>query len=177
MNLEDWAGISPSVIVIIFGRIAWSDRDVCGCCRSRHPLGEPSGRLLYAAAAPAELPRAGDWVRFSWAPGDERAVIHEVLPRRSVLSRRAPGGDDVEQIVAANVDAAFIVMGLDHDFNLRRLERYLLMVRHGGVGPVVVLGKADLCEDRQGRLAEVKESPRTLPCWWSAPRRAKAWAG
>ncbi|MHB2016245.1 MAG: ribosome small subunit-dependent GTPase A [Candidatus Xenobia bacterium] len=77
----------------------------------------------------------------------ENGVIQAVLPRHTVLRRSAAGAPTQAQYLAANVDTAFIVCGLDHDFNLRRLERYLLMVREGGVQPVIVLNKADQCPD------------------------------
>jgi ribosome biogenesis GTPase len=82
-------------------------------------------------------------------------VIHRVLPRRSAFERKAAGTARALQILAANIDVAFLCMSLNADFNLRRLERYLAVAWGGGATPVIVLTKADLCEDREARLAEV----------------------
>jgi ribosome biogenesis GTPase len=114
-----------------------------------------SGRFRHEAASPAAFPAVGDWVAI--APGDP-AVIHAVMPRTSTFSRRAPGERLEEQIVAANVAVAFLVCGLDEDFNPRRLERYIAAVYESGAAPVVVLNKADRCADVAGRLAEAQEA-------------------
>jgi ribosome biogenesis GTPase len=84
------------------------------------------------------------------------AVIHEVLPRRTKLSRNVAGDRTAEQVVAANVDTVFLVMGLDGDFNLRRMERLLTTAWEGGVSPVVVLNKEDLASDPDARRREVE---------------------
>jgi ribosome biogenesis GTPase len=103
-----------------------------------------AGRLKHRAASRADLPSVGDWVAVRRRSGQDRGVIVAVLPRRSAFSRRMAGAVTDEQVVAANVDIVFIVMGLDPDFNLRRLERYLLLARDSGAAPVVVLTKPDL---------------------------------
>lgn len=114
---------------------------------------EVSGKFIYRAAQAADYPAVGDYVA---AKADsDRAVIHEVLPRKSVFARRAAGAAGSEQIIAANIDVIFICMALDADFNLRRLERYLCSAWESGAEPVVVLTKADLCADLQSRLAAV----------------------
>jgi len=100
-----------------------------------------AGRLRHAARTPAERPAVGDWVAMRVAT---TALIAAVLPRSSAFVRRAAGGVTVEQVLAANVDTALLVSGLDCDFNLRRLERYLAAARESGASPVVVLNKADL---------------------------------
>jgi ribosome biogenesis GTPase len=87
-------------------------------------------------------------------PCDGEAVVHALLPRRGKFSRRAVGGEALEQIVAANVDVALIVAALNFDFNLRRLERYVATVWDGGATPVVVLSKADLAANLDARVAE-----------------------
>jgi ribosome biogenesis GTPase len=113
-----------------------------------------------AAQSAAELPCVGDWVAVR-APAlpAELASISALLPRTTKLSRRAPGPDHAEQILAANVDTVFIAMGLDGDFNLNRLERYLAVAWASGGRPVVLLTKADLCPEVDAlaaRLAEVR---------------------
>ncbi len=89
------------------------------------------------------------------APG-HRAVIAAILPRKSRFSRKVAGDTTVEQVVAANVDTVFVVMGLDGDFSVRRVERYLITAWDGGASPVVLLNKADVCEDVAGALAAVR---------------------
>jgi ribosome biogenesis GTPase len=114
-----------------------------------------AGRLKHRARGRAELPAVGDWVVVRKRPEEDRGVITEVLPRRSAFTRRAAGEPTGEQIVAANVDVVFIVMGLDRDYNLRRLERYLLMARESGASPAIVLTKPDLCSDLSAQLNDV----------------------
>lgn len=112
-----------------------------------------SGALTYSAASGADLPATGDYVLVR--PIDTAtALIEEVLPRRTKISRRAAGNRNEEQVLAANVDLALVVCGLDGDFNPRRMERYLAIAREGGVQPVIVLNKADTCAGRDERLAE-----------------------
>jgi ribosome biogenesis GTPase len=118
-----------------------------------------AGTLRHQAASAAELPVVGDWVALR--PADASgglASIRALLPRRSKLSRRAAGEENVEQVLAANVDTALLLMGLDADYNARRLERYLALVRAGGVTPAVVLSKADVVEPErlEACVAEVR---------------------
>ncbi len=114
-----------------------------------------AGRLKHRARGRAELPAVGDWVVVRKRAEEDRGVIMEVLPRRSAFTRRAAGEPTGEQIVAANVDVVFIVMGLDRDYNLRRLERYLVMARESSASPAIVLTKPDLCSDLAAQLNEV----------------------
>src|SRR5882724_5652618 len=107
---------------------------------------EAIGALLYRAADASELPTVGDWVAVQLTGPDE-AMIHAVLPRRTRFSRRAAGEREQEQMIAANVDLALIVCGLDHDFKLRRIERYLTLAREGGADTAILLNKNDLCAD------------------------------
>jgi putative ribosome biogenesis GTPase RsgA len=94
-----------------------------------------TGRLRHEAASAAELPAVGDWV----ALRDQ--TIHAVLPRRSVFSRKAAWSATEEQVLAANLDAVFVVSALNGDLNLRRLERYLTLAWESGATPVLVLTK------------------------------------
>jgi ribosome biogenesis GTPase len=103
-----------------------------------------SGRLLHETASRADLPAVGDWVAVAPLPGEARAVIHGVVPRRTVFSRLAAGPRPEEQVVAANIDVVLLVMGLDANYNPRRLERFLAVAWSSGAQPVVVLNKADL---------------------------------
>ncbi|HEX8353335.1 MAG TPA: ribosome small subunit-dependent GTPase A [Pyrinomonadaceae bacterium] len=117
---------------------------------------ETTGRLRYHARGAEDLPAVGDWVAFRRVAEEEKAKIHEILPRRSKFSRRAAGSETAEQIVAANVDTVFLVTGLDHDYNPRRVERYLIMAWESGAEPVVVLNKADLIEEAEERRREIE---------------------
>ena len=117
-------------------------------------LAELAGRLRHWAGARAALPAVGDWVRAVAAP-EARAVIHEVLPRWSRISRGAAGNPTEEQVLAANVDTAFIVTSLNQDLNPRRLQRYVTLARNGGVTPVILLTKSDLCADPETAVTEV----------------------
>src|SRR5258705_13006752 len=114
-----------------------------------------AGRLKHRARSRAELPAVGDWVAVRKRPEENRGVIIAVLPRRSAFTRRAAGEPTGEQVVAANVDVVFVVMGLDRDYNVRRLERYLVMARESGASPVILLTKPDLCSDLAAHLREV----------------------
>jgi ribosome biogenesis GTPase / thiamine phosphate phosphatase len=98
----------------------------------------------------------GDWVALRTLPREHRATIHSVLPRRSKFSRKVPGDVTAEQVVAANIDTIFLAQGLDGDYSLRRLERYLLVARDSGAAPVIILNKADVCEDVAARVREVE---------------------
>jgi ribosome biogenesis GTPase len=119
-------------------------------------LADLAGRLRHRAGARAKLPAVGDWVRVvAGVPDTGRAVIHGVLPRWSHISRAAAGNPTEEQVLAANVDTAFIVTSLNLDLNPRRLERYVTLARNGGVTPVILLTKADLCDDRETAATEV----------------------
>nr|WP_260504109.1 ribosome small subunit-dependent GTPase A [Paenibacillus illinoisensis] len=108
--------------------------------------GRVSGRMRHDNLETGTLPAVGDWVAITGEPGEE-ATIHGVLPRKSRVSRQAAGSVTKEQLIAANVDTLLIVAALNHDFNLRRLERYIMMAWNGGVRPVIVLSKSDLCTD------------------------------
>jgi ribosome biogenesis GTPase len=112
-----------------------------------------AGRLRQETEA---LPGVGDWVALDASPGpDGAAVIQRILERRTVFMRAAAGRKPRPQVVAANVDVVFVVCGLDEDFNLHRIERYVARVWASGALPVVVLSKADLVEDARVRADEV----------------------
>lgn len=124
---------------------------------------QQAGRMLHRAGGRHELAAVGDWVAVKTTSGgqssdgriDESGTIDTILPRRSKFSRKVAGDLTEEQVVAANIDTVFLVMGLDHDYNLRRLERYLVMSFESGATPVILLSKADLADDLPARMAEV----------------------
>src|SRR6185503_7221834 len=120
-----------------------------------------------------ELPAVGDWVVVRKRPKEDRGAIVAVLPRRSRFSRRMAGNVTDEQVVAANVDVIFIVMSLDDDFSVRRLERYLLMARESGAAPVVLLTKPDVCADVAARVADVAIVAGDVPVHVLSPKHGE----
>ena len=136
---------------------------VASACRERFVVwtesgeadAKPSGALRYESPL---WPAVGDWVTLR-ADG---AVIERVLERRTTLSRRQPGHGVSEQVLAANVDVLLIVTGLDHDYNPRRLERYLVVASRSGARPVILLNKADLANDMGFDLDEIVTRTRAL---------------
>ncbi|MCI5564821.1 MAG: ribosome small subunit-dependent GTPase A [Clostridiales bacterium] len=116
-----------------------------------------SGKFRRAALSALDYPVVGDYVAVL-PNADGAAVIQALLPRRSVFLRRAAGTSRTEQAVAANIDTVLICMALNHDFNLRRLERYLAVVWDSGAKPVVVLTKADLCDCLPERIAQAERT-------------------
>jgi ribosome biogenesis GTPase len=131
----------------------------------------PSGRLGHEAVSASELPAVGDWVVLRPTP-DGPASVRAVLPRRAAFVRKAPGDtahDRVDaQVIAANVDSAFIVTAAGRDWNPRRIERYLALARESGAEPVIVIAKADLAEDPESLLDEAAsiapDVKRVLAC-------------
>lgn len=111
------------------------------------------GRMRHNSSR-GELPAVGDWVLMDPLDGEARAIILEILPRKSRFSRKVAGDTTEEQVVAANVDTVFIVTALNQDQNLRRVERYLALAWESGALPVVVLTKADLCDDVLGAISD-----------------------
>jgi ribosome biogenesis GTPase / thiamine phosphate phosphatase len=124
---------------------------------------EVTGKIRYRASGREDFPAVGDWVVISARDSENRATIHAVLPRKSKLSRKTVGSKTQEQIVATNIDTVFLVCGLDGDFNLRRIERYLVLVWESGANPVILLNKADLCDDVERCRDEVEEIALGVP--------------
>lgn len=105
---------------------------------------ELTGKFLHTAASSMNMPCVGDWVCVQYHDADAFASIHDVVPRRSFLRRKSPGKNIDFQMIAANIDVAFIVQSCHFDFNMRRLERYLVMVNEGHIEPVLLLTKTDM---------------------------------
>lgn len=117
---------------------------------------EVTGRLMFAAQSRLDYPAVGDWVALQ--PFEQsHAIIHHILPRRTVMSRKSSGREFSEQLIATNIDIVFIIQSLDHNYNLRRLERFLVVAKESGAEPVVLLSKTDLISDDevQQRITEV----------------------
>jgi ribosome biogenesis GTPase / thiamine phosphate phosphatase len=116
-----------------------------------------TGKLRHEAASGADLPAVGDWVAL------REQSIQGVLPRRSAFQRKVNLGAAEAQVLAANLDSIFVVTGLDADFSARRLERYLTLAWESGATPVVVLTKADLCDDPQALLLDAEQVAVGVP--------------
>lgn len=116
---------------------------------------EVTGRMRYEAAGSTDLPVVGDWVALDVRPEEGAATIRAVLDRRTKFSRKVAGDESEEQLLSTNIDVTFLVSSLNEDLNVRRLERYLTMAYENGAMPVIVLTKADLCEDPAAALEEV----------------------
>src|SRR3954452_16906098 len=148
---------------MVLARVAISQRDQY---RLYTEIGEvdaePSGALWYRSPDKASMPVVGDWVA-ARVVGPDHAIVDAVLPRTTLFSRRAAGRREDQQPIAANVDLVFLVCGLDGDFNVRRLERYLTLAAESGASPVVVLNKSDRCDDLAARIEETAAVARAAP--------------
>ncbi len=133
--------------------------------------GRVTGRLRYLASGISDFPAVGDWVITRARPEEGAATITDILPRRTKFSRKVVGSTTEEQIIAANIDKAFIVSGLDEDFNPRRIERYLVLTAESGAEPVIVLNKADLCDDLPDVLDEVNALSGGAPVLVTSAKR------
>ena len=127
-----------------------------------------TGRFRAAATTRSDFPAVGDWVALDLEP--DPPVIEAVLPRRTSFrrsaadsGRRGGGRTTDEQVIAANVDLALLVAGLDRDFNVRRMERYLAVAASSGVAPLIVLNKADVARDLDHRMAAIEAIAPDVP--------------
>ena len=160
---------------LIPARVAREDRQAYLLLAEMGELtGHVSGRFAHEAEGANGYPSVGDWVAVRLQPDERKATIHAVLPRRSCFSRQAPGGAQVEQVVASNVDTVFIVSALDggRAFNVRRIERYLTLAWESGANPVLVLNKVDVCPDVERYVDEAEAVAFGVPiCPVSATQR------
>jgi ribosome biogenesis GTPase / thiamine phosphate phosphatase len=122
-------------------------------------IAELSGKFIFNAASSEDYPAVGDWVYIELFDNDSFAVIHELMPRKSLLKRKNPGKKIEFQLIVSNIDSALIMQSLDSDFNIRRLERYLVISNDSGIEPVILLSKADLVskEEAENRIKEISE--------------------
>jgi ribosome biogenesis GTPase len=121
---------------------------------------ELSGKLRFSAPSFADLPCVGDWVFAHYHNDGASAIIHGVFPRKTFLRRKCAGKDVDFQMIAANIDVAFIVQSCHYDFNLRRFDRYLVMANEGHLEPYLVLTKTDLIsrDELEQKLAAIRQS-------------------
>ncbi|HYI02146.1 ribosome small subunit-dependent GTPase A [Hyalangium sp.] len=156
--------LSQSSLPLVPGRVVRQERGLLTVQTSERAfLSRPSGRLLHQAPSAEALPTIGDWVALIPPSGEGEALLHSLLPRRSVLMRREAGSEREGQLIAANLDVVFLVTGLDGNFNLRRIERALTIAWNSGATPVVVLSKADLHADVSALLLEVEALAQGAP--------------
>lgn len=115
-----------------------------------------SGKYRHETQTVSDYPAVGDYVTAEWSEDGSNAVITGLFPRKSCFIRKAAGTGKQEQVVAANIDTAFLCMSLNNNFNIRRLERYLSVAYDSGATPVVVLTKSDLCSDVESKVVEAQ---------------------
>jgi len=140
-------------------------------CENGDLTAEVSGRFRHDTLSRADFPVVGDWVVITQQENQQNVTIHAVLPRQSLFSRKAilgggPAygmGKTEEQVLVANINSVFLVSGLDGDFNLRRIERYLTIAWDSGSVPVIVLNKADLSENIEEQIGKVEEIAVGVP--------------
>jgi ribosome biogenesis GTPase len=164
LGFDDWFekhaadSVGPGQCV---ARVTTVDR---GACLLRDEEGEflavLAGRFRFSADSTVDLPCVGDWVCVERHDSGGAAVIHEVLPRRSFLRRKRAGKSVDFQMIAANIDVAFIVQSCHYDFNIRRLDRYLVMANEGRIDPLLVLSKIDLVasDELERQIAAVRQT-------------------
>jgi ribosome biogenesis GTPase len=135
--------------------------------RIRNELGEIpaelAGKFYFQVESSVDLPCVGDWVTVQYHNDDAAAIIHGVFPRKTFLRRKSAGEKVDFQMIAANIDSAFIVQSCHFDFNVRRMDRYLVMAADGGVEPIVVLTKTDLIthDELEQKLTAIRSSAIT----------------
>ncbi|MCP4176193.1 MAG: ribosome small subunit-dependent GTPase A [bacterium] len=122
-------------------------------------LAELLGKVMFSAASPIDYPAVGDWVLVKYFDDKSLGIIHKILPRKSLLKRKTPGKKVDFQLIASNIDVALIVQSLNENFNIRRLERYLVMVNESNIKPIVLLSKSDLlsAEEITSRINQIQE--------------------
>ena len=128
----------------------------------REVLASLAGKLQYEASVRGDLPAVGDWVCAS-VRAEGRATIHRLLRRRTKIARKGAGSVTDEQVLAANIDTVFLVNSLSQDLNPRRIERYLALALESGARPVLILTKADLCEEPAEAVAEIERVAPFVP--------------
>lgn len=142
---------------ILLGRIVSQNRLIYQVLiKGEEKIGKISGKLQYETLNQEDYPVVGDWVRCKI--NYDEVVIESVLPRKSKITRKVAGGRSDLQVLATNIDKVFITMSLNNDFNVRRLERYLAIAWDSGAIPVILLTKADLCEEVSEKVDDLRLS-------------------
>lgn len=148
------------------GRVIAVDREQCLLLNDRETFpAKLAGKFRHESHFPEDLPCVGDWLFVEKKPNDEFGLIHAVLPRKTFLRRKAVGKSFDYQMIAANIDVVFIVQSCHYDFNLKRLERYLVMVAEGNATPIILLTKTDLITSNEldEKISLIRKSGITAP--------------
>ena len=158
LGFDDWFSKHASTMLRpgqSVARVMTVDRDAYLVRHERGEIpAELSGKLRFAVESSHDLPCVGDWVCIEHA-SPTPAIIHAVLPRKAFLRRKCPGKTVDFQMIAANLDVAFIVQSCHYDFNIRRLDRYLVVANEGRIEPVIILSKTDLVTpEKLGEMIE-----------------------
>ncbi len=126
---------------------------------------ELSGKFLFEVESSLNLPAVGDWVFVQYYDNSTQAIIHDLFPRKTLIRRKVAGKKMEFQLIASNIDVGLIFQSCDFDFNIRRLERYLVMIHEAGIEPIFLLSKSDLVskEELEQRLLEIKNNFATIP--------------
>ncbi len=126
--------------------------------------GEIIGNLRFSSTSRSVFPAVGDWVAIS-EYDDNKVLIHSVFPRKTIIERQAVGKQGEKQIIATNIDYAFIVQAVDRDFNINRLERYLIICNTSKVKPIIILNKIDLIDATElaKLITKVQERIKQVP--------------
>jgi len=162
IGFTDWfeektAHVSPDQFQI--ARVTTVHKDAYEITDGRVSIhAEITGKMMFTADSSADYPVVGDWCIAQFLDQDTLAIIHEIVPRKTTLMRKAPGKKIDYQLMAANIDVALIMQALDSDFNLSRLDRYLVMTNEGGIQPAVLLTKRDLLSSAEieTRIGEIR---------------------
>ncbi|WP_307893855.1 ribosome small subunit-dependent GTPase A [Bacillus swezeyi] len=126
-------------------------------------LAEISGKLRFEAESREDYPAVGDWVYMRPREDEKKGLIVEIAPRFSKFSRKAAGDPAEEQITAANINTIFLVNALNQDFNIRRIERYLLLAWESGANPVIILSKADIGSQIEEKIRQAESAAIGVP--------------
>jgi len=147
-------------------RVTAVDRDAF-LIRSRgaERYAELAGKLRFETQSAMDLPCVGDWVCAQWPASEGPALIHAVVPRKTLLRRKRPGTTVEFQVIASNIDVAFIIQACDYDFNLHRLDRYLVMASEGRIEARIVLSKTDLISpvELEQKIAQITGAGISVP--------------
>ena len=152
------AGLEPARVVCELRRNFCAVHTATG-----EVLGECRAGFFHHARKADQFPAVGDWVAVRRRAGNPRVDVVAVLPRRTKFSRRAAGTEEIEQIVAANIDTVFLISGLDRNFNPQRIQRFLVAARESGAEAVILLNKADLCPGADTVRRELETSVPGVP--------------
>jgi ribosome biogenesis GTPase len=134
-------------------------------------LGEISGKFFYQAQERNDFPAVGDWVATKRMPNTDGVIIHHILPRLSKFTRMTSNArkdrdaNGQEQVIASNINTVFLMQGLDGNYNLRRLERFLVTIWDSGAQPVIILNKADKCDDPKEKVAQANAIAPGVPIY------------